>query len=183
LADRLADRAAYAVGTDGVPGVDGMCACVGANVEVDLLRVLAQTDHLGAVADPGTRRDGARLQCMFDVVLRRDEQVREAAGQPRQVHVDAVEQAQPGDRRPGRHHLLGEAPHVEQFERAGVHTERSGEVRAGCAALQHRDVDAGSGEVAGEQQAGRSGPDDDDGRPDVVEVHVPSGQQVFANSC
>ena len=59
--------------------------------------------------------------------------------------------------------LVGQAPGVEVLQRAGVHAERPGQVGLGVAPLQHGHVDAGLGEVAGEQQAGGPGADDRDG--------------------
>jgi hypothetical protein len=117
------------------------------------------------VHDGGARGDGPVLQGPLDVVLRGDQQVREPGRQRRKVQSDPVEQSQVPDGCPGGDHGVGETAGVEQLEGSGVYAEGTGETRATGTAFEHGDVDAGRGEVPGEQQSGRAGTDDRDGCP------------------
>ncbi len=162
-ADRPAHGAAVAVRADDVgraAGDDG--AVRDADVEVDALGVLAQPHDL--VLEEELHAELARplLQQPLDLVLRGDEQVREAGGEGAQVQGEAAEEAQLGDGAAGGEQGVGEAAGVELLEGAGVHAEGAREVADSVGApLDEGDGDVGGGEVTGEEQAGGAGADDD----------------------
>jgi hypothetical protein len=130
----------------------------------DTVGVLAQPSHLGAADGLHAQLAGSLLQQRLGARLPDDQHVGEpAVGMP-QVEGDlAVPQVHPhlGQLEPRRHQLVGDPSHAQQFQRAGMQGERSGEVGLPGPALQDLDGDAGGGQVAGEHEAGRSGTRDE----------------------
>jgi hypothetical protein len=170
-AERPAHRAADAVGADGIGGAPRPGGAVpGAHVDLDAVVVLAQPGHLGAVDDLGAERSGALGEQPLGVVLGRDQHEREPGRQPGQVELDPAERPQGAGGGAGGDQVVGQAARVQHLQRARVDAERAGEVRLVGAPLQHRAGDPGRGQVPGQQQPGRPGPDDQDG---IGGIHHP----------
>ncbi len=161
-----------AVGADRVAGPVGGGGAVAHRFDGDAVRVLPQGGDLGAAQDGRAGLHRPLVEQSFGVVLRRQQDEREAGRQVAEVDPDPVEGLQRLDRAAGGDEVVGEAAGVEEFEGAGVHGERPGEVGLGGALLQHRDAQAGGGEVAGQQQAGRPGADHDDVGDGLLLGHV-----------
>jgi hypothetical protein len=140
----------------------------------------------------------APLQQAFDVILRSDQHVREAAGEPVSANPGSAERLH--DRQAGtqREQIVRETARVEHLEGACVHSERAAEVRLGGPSLEDRGVYASGREVSGKEETGRARTDDHDIGVPLVHlgavfratergVHVSlldrPGQQTLANIC
>ncbi len=171
-AEQVADGGVDAVGADRVAGPVGAGGAVAHRFDGDALGVLPQSGDLGAAQDGRAGLHRPVVEQPLGVVLRGEQDEREAGRQVAEVDPDPVEGLQRLDRAAGGDEVVGEAPGVEEFEGAGVHGERPGEVGLGTALLQHGDAQAGRGEVSGQQQAGRPGADHDDVGDGLLLGHV-----------
>jgi hypothetical protein len=77
-----------------------------------------------------------------------------------QVDVDLAEQFQAADAGAGGDEVVGDPAGVEDLQGAGVDRERAGQVGLVDPPFEDHAVHTGLGQVTGEQQAGRSGSDD-----------------------
>ena len=108
----------------------------------------------------GTPRSSTRAsQHLLGAALRDDQQHREPAGQLPQVQRRPAGRRDLVDRRPARQQLVGHPARVEQFQRAGVHRERPGDVGLSTALLEHPDSGAAERQLRGQHQPGRPGAD------------------------
>ncbi len=168
--DQVADHAVRAVRAHHVRGPQHLPALVGrADLDLHPVGVLTQAGHLPLVGEVHPGLDGAPLQEPLHLVLRDDQDVREAGGQRAQVQGELPEEAEARQGAADRGQLVGEPAGVQLLQGPGVDHQGAGEVADPVRALLHEgDGDTGLGEVAGQQQSGGTGADDDHGAGRVV---------------
>jgi hypothetical protein len=137
--------------------------------DLDSGPVLDQAGEQLAAGQPDADRQRPLGQQPLDLMLTGDQREREPGRQSGKVHRHRAEHADPVHQAPGGDQRVGEAAGIEQLQRPGMDDERPRQVRRPRVALQHQHIQARRGEIAGQQQAGRARPCDED-------IRLPDGR-------